>query len=178
MGGSRQMGSRWAALGAAIAVALLAGVAHAKPWAKWAPAPLASDSTYAALLARPADSLSASRLLWLAVQRDWRAQRDEEANPTPSDRHSITSPPARSAHPHIARRTDARFAALASRPYPALADSELAWLISENAAQIAKREAPSANGVGAGIFFGLLAGAGLAYWAIASALSHSHGFWF
>jgi hypothetical protein len=176
MGGKRQMRVREAVLGAAVAVALLAGVAHAKPWAKWAPEPLASDSTYAALTARPADSLSASRLLWLAVQRDWRAQRYEEARPTPSDRHSITSSPARSAHMHIVRRTDARFAALASRPYAALADSELAWLVTENAAQIAKREAPSANGVGAGIFFGLLAGAGLACWAFVSALNHIQWF--
>jgi len=41
-----------------VALALLAGTAHAKPWAKLAPAPLASDSSYEALSARPADSLS------------------------------------------------------------------------------------------------------------------------
>lgn len=123
------------AVGAAVAVALVAGTAHAKRWEKWAPAPLASDSSYAALLAQPSDSLSAREVQWLSVQRDWRVQRDMEA------RWSGTSQLSRE-WTHRARRTDARFAALASRPYPALADSERAWLVAENAAQRADQLKP------------------------------------
>jgi len=85
---------------------MLAGVAHAKAWKKWAPGPLASDSTYAAFLARPSDSLTAAQLSWLAVQRDWRAQRDAEE--TSYSSRSITE----SGRPHPVRPGDKRFAAL------------------------------------------------------------------
>jgi hypothetical protein len=169
MDGGRRISVRQAALGAAATVALLTGVADAKPWAKWAPAPLASDSTYAAMLARPADSLTASQLMWLAVQRDWRAQRDEEAQSAAAYTEF--------GRWHRARRTDARFAALVSRPYAALADSERAWLVAESAAQRADRGsqpgAKSSAVVGIVLLAGL-AGALAAYWLLASAFGHAH----
>jgi len=164
------------ALGAAVAVASHADIAHAKSWAKWAPAPLASDSTYTALSARPADSLSASQFTWLAVQRDWRAQRDEEARPSAAP-FSLTSPVTESRHPHRARRGDARFAALASRPYAALADSERTWLVAESAAQLADREEHSGTEPGTTFGFVILGalvgflGGGLVF---ARALDHAH----
>jgi hypothetical protein len=133
MGHSPGISMRGAALATSVAVALLAGVAHAKPWKKWAPGPLDSDSTYAVFLTRPSDSLTAAQLSWLAVQRDWRAQRDAEAEP-PS--MSITDPRPQ----HRSRPGDRRFAALVSRPYEALADSDRAWLVAENAAQRVARE--------------------------------------
>jgi hypothetical protein len=160
-----------AALGATVALALFAGVVHAKPWKKWAPDPLASDSTYAKFLARPSDSLTAAQLSWLAVQRDWRAQRDAEAEPwSPT---SITS----TGHggPHPARHTDARFAALASQPYEALADTDRAWLVAENTAQQVARESQrgSSGVVGGLILLALVAAAavGVAY---AYGMSHSY----
>jgi hypothetical protein len=125
-------------------------------------------------LARPSDSLTASQLSWLAVQRDWRAQRDEEALPS-TGLSSLTPPVRESEHPHFVRRSDARFAALASRPYAALADSERAWLVAENAAQLVERGAPSAGGgvVGVILLAGVV-GAAMAYWVISSAFSHGH----
>jgi hypothetical protein len=153
-----------------IALVLPAGVAHAKPWKKWAPDPLDSDSSYAAFLARPSDSLTAAQLSWLAVQRDWRAQREAESgSPSPA---SITD--SGHWHPHPARRTDARFAALASRPYEALADSERAWLVSENTAQQVARSSQGRSSGGAGLLLvGLLIGALAGTWLIAQAMSQS-----
>lgn len=150
---------RWAALGAAVTVAWFAGVAQAKPWAKLAPAPLGSDSSYTAMSARPADSLSASELTWLWVQRDWRAQRELETRPL--EARSISSvgiydgtPGA----PHPPRREDARFARLASLPYEALTDGERAWLVEENAAQRVAREDEGGSGAVGWVGLGLVAG--------------------
>ncbi len=128
MGRDGAMNARKMAVATAIGLALLAGTALAENWETWAPAPLASDSSYAALKARPADSLSAGQIQWLAVQRDWRVQRDSEA------KWSGDTQLSREWH-HRARRTDERFAALASKPYEALTDSERAWLVEESAAQ-------------------------------------------
>jgi hypothetical protein len=144
---------------------------HSKPWAKWSPDPLASDSAFATLSATSMDSLSASELSWLAVQRDWRAQRDEESRVSAS----IT----RSWHPHHARLADARFAELASRPYAALADSERAWLVAESAAQrgdLTSRpvnESSSSSVVGL-VLLSALAGALLAIWLIAYSIGHTY----
>ena len=135
-----------AVIGAAVMIALVAGVAHAKSWRKWAPDPLASDSAYATLSARPLDSLSVAESSWLVVQRDWRAQREAEA---PSSSLSKTKP-----REHPKRAGDERFAALASRPYPALADSELTWLVAENEAQRRARE--SQGGVQSGAVTGIV----------------------
>ena len=156
------------ALGTAVTMALLTGMAHAKPWAEWAPDPLASDSAYAALSALPPDLLSAGELSWLAVQRDWRTQRTEEKRSA----GSITQ----SWHPHRVRLADERFAALASRHYAALADTELAWLVAENRAQHWDRgptHIERRSGAGT-IFLAAIAG-GLAgylafYFTLASAL--------
>lgn len=62
--------------------------------------------------------------------------------------------------PHVARRTDARFASLASQPYEALADSERVWLVAESAAQVAMREAGVGQGNrgGGALVVGLLVG--------------------
>ena len=146
----RRVSAREATLGALVVVALLTGVAHAGLWRKWAPDPLASDSTYRAMLARPADSLSAAESSWIAVQRDWRAQRDAEA---PSSSISVQH------RPHPVRPGDERFAALASRPYAALADSERAWLVAENAAQRIARESQGGAKLGTG--------AKITLWAVA-----------
>ena len=118
------------ALGALALLVSFAGTAHAKPWAKWAPAPLESDSSYAALAAKPADSLDAGELAWVEVQHEWRQERDLEAG-RGIPRSSITE----GWNPHHARPNDGRFAALASRPFASLTDRELVWLVSENAAR-------------------------------------------
>ncbi len=128
----------------------LAPVAHAKPWAKWAKAPLASDSSYLALSSRPSDSLTASQLMWVAVQRDWRAQRGDEALAARTRGDSGAY--------HPARGTDKRFAALASRPYAALADEEREWLVAENQLQRLERDGSSDSGVG-GILVAAILGA-------------------
>ncbi len=138
MGRHGTMNVRKMAVGTAIGLALVAGTAHAEDWETWAPAPLASDSSYAALQARPADSLGAGQVQWLGVQRDWRMQRDMEA------KYSGDSQLSREWH-HRARRTDERFAALASKPYGALTDSERAWLVEESAAQRAYQLTPRAG---------------------------------
>jgi hypothetical protein len=160
-------------MGAAVALALLAGVVQAKSWKQWAPDPLASDSTYARFLARPSDSLTAAQLTWLAVQRDWRAQREAETEPwSPT---SITS--TGRGGPHPARHADARFAALASQPYEALADTDRAWLVAENTAQQVARESQRrSEGVAGGlILFALVMVAGMGL-AIAYGMSHSYPF--
>ena len=124
----QQSGAGIVALSVAVALTLITGTAQAERWAILAPAPLASDSSYAALQARPADSLSGSEAQWLAVQRDWRVQRDmEERWPGGSQ--------LRREWLHRERRNDTRFATLASLPYAALTDSERAWLVAESAAQ-------------------------------------------
>jgi hypothetical protein len=137
-----RMGVGCALFGASIAVALLSDAAQAKPWKELAPSPLASDSTYAAFLAQPSDSLTAAQLSWLAVQRDWRLQREVEH--TWSSSSSITV--SRHGSEHYERRTDVRFAALASQPYAALPDTDRAWLVAENAAQRVARESPERSG--------------------------------
>ncbi len=117
-------------LGVALAQALLAPPSHAKSWAKWAPSPLGSDSSYAALAARPADSLDTRAFAWMQVQRDWRAQRDAEAG-----RGGGSSLTGFDRVAHRSRPSDGRFAALASKPYVELSDVEVSWLVAENAAQ-------------------------------------------
>jgi hypothetical protein len=154
---------------ALVALALLAGAAHAKPWARWAPAPLASDSAFAAFSALSADSLAPEERAWLAVQRDWRAQRIEESSRSSA---SVTA-----YHPHPPRATDERFAALASLPYAALADSERTWLVAENAAQRRDRSMPEGQGKSSralGFFFvGAIVGFLAALAALAYAIDHA-----
>ncbi len=116
-------------LGVALALALLAPPAHAKSWAKWAPSPLASDSSYAALAARPADSLDTRAFAWVQVQREWRAQRDAEVGDAGSGITGFERVE------HRPRSSDGRFAALAARPYAELTDVEVSWLALESAAQ-------------------------------------------
>jgi hypothetical protein len=149
---------------------MFTGAAHAKTWKKLAPDPLASDSSYAALLAQPSDSLTASQLSWLAVQRDWRAQRKEETEPSPA---SITE----SRNVHHSRPGDKRFAALAAQPYAALPDTDRAWLVAENAAQRVVRE-NSSDGSGAmGLFVLLVVAAALAAtatWGYVYSQSYGH----
>lgn len=158
-------------MGAAVALALLAGVVQAKTWKQWAPDPLASDSTYAKFLARPSDSLTAAQLSWLAVQRDWRAQRDAEVEPWSPTSITTTG----RGGPHPGRHTDARFAALASQPYEALADTDRAWLVAENTAQQVARESQrGSRGVGIGLI--LLALVAVASLGIAYAYGMSHSY--
>ncbi len=108
----------------AVALALFAPEANAKPWAKWAPSPLASDADVAAFAAKPADSLTAGQLAWLGVQQAWREERDEEA--------AIgTSRDSDAGRLHVVRRTDERFASLAAQPYASLSAGDLAWLVSD-----------------------------------------------
>lgn len=156
--------------GLVVGLALLAPfvpAAHAKAWSKWAPAPLASDSSYRALSARPMDSLTVGQYVWLGVQRDWRAQRDAEARST--DR-VISEVEARL---HRPRRGDGRFAELASRPYEALADSERAWLAVENEAQRADRAATGSSGAaGLAVFVGVLAVVVAFGWGAAYGVTH------
>jgi hypothetical protein len=141
-------GRRWnngsvrVVVGALVLCALFAGPAHAKPWAKWAPAPLDSDSDYVAMSARAADSLRTGEFAWFGVQRNWRAQRDAEASGA-SKASSITDAPGVG---HRVRSSDKRFATLASRPYGSLRNEEFAWLVSENAAQRADLEHMSTGG--------------------------------
>src|SRR5204863_181411 len=80
MGRSRWRSGWLAALGVVVGLGLLPDVAHAKTWRQWVPGPMASDSSYAAFLAQPSDSLTAVQLMWLAVQRDWRTERDLESD--------------------------------------------------------------------------------------------------
>lgn len=140
-----QVRAREAALGAVVVFELVASVAHAKQWSKWAPDPLASDSAYKVLSARPLDSLSVAESSWVAVQRDWRAQRQAE---TPSSSIKVKH------SPHPARRGDERFAALASQPYSALADTDRAWLVAENEAQRTARESQKRDSIRGVAIFG------------------------
>lgn len=55
----------------AIAVALVAGTAQAKSWEEWAPAPLASDSSHAAL--------TSDERAWLVAESE--AQRTDQLTP-------------------------------------------------------------------------------------------------
>ncbi len=152
------------ALAALPLFSLLTPIAHAKPWAKLAPAPLASDSSFLALSARPSDSLTASQLLWVAVQRDWRAQRDEEALAvrTRGDSGGV----------HEARSSDKRFAALASRPYAQLTDTEREWLVAENQMQRTRREEPDGSSAVGLLLLGGIAGAVVAVLLIAHAVGN------
>ena len=154
------------ALGAAITMAMLAGVAQAKLWAKLAPAPLASDSAFAAMQARPTDSLTVSEFLWLGVQRDWRAERDRETRPPvwPEERYV-----------HHLRRTAARFAALASLPCAALTERERAWLVAENAERRAERERAALSNGSSFLVLGLLVGVLGGGWLVINALSNTLG---
>jgi hypothetical protein len=146
-----------------VVLSLLAGAAHAKPWAKFAPAPLASDSAYAALSALPADSLGTDELSWVDVQRDWRAARRRETEP---DSRSVSSPTGT----HVARANDGRFAALASRPYASLTSSERAWLVLENAAQRAERSGGNGGSVVGIILIAAALGALLSVWIVGNAI--------
>jgi len=113
--------------GSLFALALLAGAAPAKTWQEWAPAPLAADSSYAELSSRPDGLLAPRERQWVAVQRNWREWRRREAHPWGTGITELSR--------HVERPGDARFAALASRPFAAVGDADLAWLVSENAAQ-------------------------------------------
>jgi hypothetical protein len=169
MGRSRWRSAWLAALGVAVGLGLLACVAHAKTWRKWAPGPLASDSSYAAFLAQPSDSLTAVQLMWLAVQRDWRTERDLE-----SDSPSTLSITETGRPRHVARRTDARFAALVAQPYGALSEAELAWLVAENTAQqVARQSQSSASNAGGVAFVALVVGVLAGISLIGYGLSHA-----
>jgi hypothetical protein len=135
-----------AGLGRASVVAacvLLAGTdpAGARAWRQWAPDPLASDSSYLALTARTPDSLSSSERAWVGVQRQWREQRADEAAGTMGS--SLTSGARAEHHAHA---SDERFAVLASRPFAALTDVELSWLVSESAVQRQEAHQSARNG--------------------------------
>ena len=112
--------------------------AEATPWRVLAPNPLASDSSYAVLSAQPSDSLTTHEISWLLIQRNWRAQRAEELR-------GGTSGISESWSPHHARFTDEHFAQLASLPFSALSESDLAWLVTESQAQRAQAPTPAAN---------------------------------
>ncbi len=170
MGRNRFSSARRVLGAAVVAFALLTDVANAKPWRKWAPGPLASDSSYAALLARPSDSLTAAQLTWLAVQRDWRTQRDAES--TTSSSASITE----TGRPHLARRSDKRFTALVARPYAALADTDRAWLVAENAAQQVARESEGGSAGAIGILL-MAAIVGVLAAAVVTAYVISHTYY-
>jgi hypothetical protein len=167
-------GLRWLSVpvrvscGALITLAWLSGAAHAKPWAKWAPSPLASDSAYAALSALPQDSLGTAEFAWVEVQRDWRAQRLGESE---NGMHGIAS----SGVEHSARPADGRFARLASQPFSALGESERAWLITENAAQRAARGG-SGSYLAGGILLGAVVGGLAALVGLAYAIGHTTWF--
>ena len=139
-------------------LALFTCVAQAKPWAKWAPSPLASDSAYEALAARPPDSLSTSEFAWVELQRDWRGQRNAEINGGASS--SITE----FALAHHPRPGDRRFAELASRPYASLTNPEFAWLVAESGVQQA-REDSRPNAVLVVLGFGVMVASVLGVWA-------------
>ena len=163
MNGRQWMGLKGEALGVAIAVVLLAGVAQAKPWAEWAPSPLASDSSYAAFSALPEDSLDTDEFSWFTVQRDWRAQRSKEArDKVPQSGTTITEV----VSTHRKRSTDKRFALLASRPYASLTDSERAWLLVENAAHNADAGSSTTGQIVGAVLIAGIAGAALAILAI------------
>lgn len=169
MGRARSSHAMHVALGCAALLTLFTGIACAKPWSKWARSPLASDRTYAAMAARPADSLSAHELQWLTVQRDWRAQREQEAHGTSGISESW--------YPHHPRDADERFAELAARPFTALADSERAWLVAESAAQHGERssEPPhSGSNLLGVVFVSALVGAITAIVIIGAALNSIH----
>jgi len=107
--------------------------------------------------------------MWLAVQRDWRTERDLE-----SDSPSTLSITETGRPRHVARRTDARFAALVAQPYGALSEAERAWLVAENTAQQVARQSQSSASTAGGVAFvavvvGVLAGISL----IGYGLSHA-----
>ncbi|HVP15523.1 MAG TPA: hypothetical protein VMS88_08255 [Terriglobales bacterium] len=143
---------------------LFAPASRARSWAEWGPAPLPSDTSFLALSARPSDSLTASQLMWVAVQRDWRKQRDEEA----LAKRTLGN----SGRFHSSRRTDERFAALASRPYEALSDDEKAWLVAENQLQRAGREESDGSNVVGVVLIGAAVAAGVAILVVANAFNH------
>jgi len=162
-----------------VLLSLLTGAAHAKSWLKLAPPPLASDSSFAALSAMPADSLDASVREWLVVQRNWRAQRAWDDAPAPTGISEFPGPAGTAPVlriRHLSRHSDARFAELASRPYAALADSDRAWLSRESERQrdalVTHLEARSGNG-GVYLLAGLLLGAVGGGLALVSALGHA-----
>ena len=142
---------------------LSAPASHARSWAEWGPDSLASDDSFLMLSARPSDSLTASQLMWVAVQRDWRKQRDEEALAKRTQGNSGRF--------HSSRRTDERFAALASRPYEALTDDERAWLVAENQLQRAGREESNGSHVVGVVLIGAAVAAGVAILVVGSAFN-------
>jgi len=158
------------AWGALAALALLAGAAHAKPWAEWAPGPLASDSDFVAFQGMPADSLDVNQLAWLDVQRDWRVQREREQGNRRSS--SLTE----SVSPHHARDNDGRFASLASRRYAKLDSREVSWLVTENAAQRVESGPSTASTAVGFALLGVVVGAAVGAGLLVYVLSHSPWF--
>lgn len=157
--GQREM---WLAAAALSVWMLAAAPVEAKRWSKWAPDPLGSEESYLRLSSRPSDSLTASQLGWVAVQRDWREQRHQEDLSDASHAASITE----TWSAHTPRRSDRQFARLASLPYERLTDRQRAWLVAEHQAQVAMREGLADGGPGseAGLLIlialgGLVAGA-------------------
>lgn len=151
------------ALMALALLVLLAGAAQAKTWHEWSPAPLASDSAFAALTLTPPGLMDEDERRWFEVQRAWRAQRD-------SEQRKWSRGLSESRPDHVEREGDERFAALASLPPAALADDDFDWLVAESAAQQrADQKAKSASAaVGAALLLGVVAG-------LAFALGVSYG---
>src|SRR5205823_13229381 len=89
---------------------------------------------------------------------------------------------AESWHPHHPRRTDGRFAQLASQPYSTLTDTDRAWLVAENAAQhngtgTVPADADHASTMVGVIILGALLGFLVGVVAFAYALSHTEWLW-
>jgi hypothetical protein len=125
------MGRRWWIASLAI---LFAGICSSLPLtAARAGARVPSDSSFHAFARRRIGSLSTDELIWLGVQRRWRA--DEAQTGRLSGISSFDEP--------AAGPDDERFVRLASKPYAALADSERAWLVAASS----EHEARSPLGV-------------------------------
>ncbi len=109
-------------LAVVLALGVLAGPAGAAPWARFVTRPMASDTTFSALAARPLESLEPSERTWFMAQASWRVEIEEEAAASP-----------RGARPwrHDERRTDARLASRLARDPRELGDSDLAWIEAE-----------------------------------------------
>jgi hypothetical protein len=84
----------------------------------------------------PADSCDADQRAWLLVQKEWRAERQDE---TDGVAETLTGT---AMHRHQSRSTDPRFAELASKPYETLSADERTWLVSESLAQVKATKGP------------------------------------
>lgn len=140
-------GLRWGMLVAALGGLVFVAPSTAGPtaaWSDYAPAPLASDSSFAALRARTPDSLTKDERWWVRLQESWRDERLLEQTRM-NARGSITEAPYR----HDPDATDAEFAGLMNRPYEQLGPLGLARLrdISEHR---------HAKGVGRGVIVGVV----------------------